>query len=178
MKRKTFIILFAIFTALLVVLSCTLPIYIVTSEEAADKSDEDEDEDEEEATAEPTATLTPTITSTPTYAVTPTVSVYLDGPWTIWEGTDQERLDIDFFQDGFSLVGNAATDDGHSILYEGAISYDGTTVSGTWRSTRGTSGNFVIYLDSSYSVFGGNMGGGMPFCGNRTSSSKPSPCLR
>jgi len=177
MKRKTVIILFALFTTLLVVLSCTLPIYIVTSDASDSKSDDEEEEEEEEAIEAPTATVEPTVTSTPTTAITP-VLVYLDGPWTIWEGIEEERLDIDFLQDGYSLVGNASTDDGHSLLYEGTISSDGTSVSGTWRSTRGTQGNFIMYLDSTYSVFGGNMGGGMPFCGNRLNSSKPSPCLR
>jgi hypothetical protein len=174
MKRKNVIILFALFTTLLVVLSCTLPIYIVSESES--KESATAEKEVIVVTATPEATTEPT--STPTLAVTPTVMVYLDGPWTIWEGTDQERLDIDFLQDGFSVTGNAATDDGYSILYEGIISYDGTTVSGTWRSTKGISGNFVFYLDSSYSVFGGNMGGGVPFCGNRLSAKKPSPCLQ
>ncbi len=175
MKKKNVIILFAVFTTLLVVLSCTLPIYIVANDSTTSKSDEEE---EVVATAIPTITPTATLTSTPTYNVTPTVMAYLDGPWTIWEGKNQDRLDIDFLQDGYSLTGNAATDDGYSILYEGTISYDGTTVDGTWKSSKGTSGNFVFYLDPTYSVFGGNMGGGIPFCGNRENSHKPSPCLR
>jgi len=176
MKKKV-IILIALFTAMLVALSCTLPIYIVAQNDATEDSSEPEVIKEViVVTATPEATAVPT--SVPTLAVTPTVMVYLDGPWTIWEGTDQERLDIDFLQDGYSLIGNAATDDGHSILYEGTISADGTSVSGTWRSSRGTTGSFIFYLDSSYSVFGGNMGGGVPFCGNRLSAKKPSPCLQ
>ena len=177
MKRTTLVVLIAIFSILLILLSCTLPIYIVTN---SDDDDDDDDEKDITNTPTPTATITqtPTLTYTPTYEVTPTVSVSLDGPWTIWEGTDQQRLDLNFFQDGFSVTANAGTDDGYSILYEGVISYDGYTVSGEWESTNGLSGTFVMYLDGSYGVFSGNMGGGVPFCGNRMNTSKPSPCLQ
>jgi hypothetical protein len=177
MKRNTTIILFAISALLLVVISCTLPIYIVTSPTTVDEDDEDKDV-ADTPTQIPAATETPNPTSTPTYAVTPTVSVNLDGPWTIWEGTAQKRLDIDFLQKGYDLTGNAATGDGQSLLFEGVVSYDGTNVTGTWQSTSGTSGNFIMYLDGSYTMFSGNMGGGVPFCGNRINSSKPDPCLR
>jgi hypothetical protein len=51
-------------------------------------------------------------------------------------------------------------------------------VSGTWETTSGTTGNFIMYLDSSYATFSGNMGGGVPFCGNRLNTSMPSPCLK
>ncbi len=176
MNRKNVIILIALFTTMLVVLSCTLPINVVAQNDTGTSSEPAVTKEVIVVTATPEATQAPT--STPTLSVTPTVNVYLDGPWTIWEGTKQTRLDIDFIQDGYSLVGNASTDDGHSILYEGTISSDGASVSGTWRSTRGTTGNFVMYLDSSYSVFGGNMGGGVAFCGNRENAKKPSPCLR
>ncbi len=170
MKRTTFIILFAILTILLILLSCTMPIYIVTAPTETDDGSTD--------TPTPTLTYTPTVTSTPTYAVTPTVTVSLDGPWTIWQGTSEQMLDINFLQDGFDIIGNAATDDDHSILYEGVISYDGTTVSGTWESTNGTSGSFIMYLDGTYGRFSGNMGGGVPFCGSRTNTAKPAPCLQ
>ncbi len=176
MNRKNVIILIALFTTMLVVLSCTLPIYIVAQTDTGKAPEAAATQQVIVITATPEPTVAPT--SAPTLSDTPSVLVYLDGPWTIWEGTKQERLDIDFLQDGYSLVGNAATDNGHSILYEGTISNDGTSVSGTWRSTKGSSGSFIFYLDSSYSVFGGNMGGGVPFCGNRVSSKKPSPCLQ
>ena len=176
MKRNTTIILFAISVLLLIVIACTLPIYIVTSPEAT------VEKEVVVVTAEPTMIppepVAPTVAVAPTYAVTPTVSVNLDGPWTIWEGRDQKRLDIDFLQKGFEVTGNAATEDGQSILYKGSISYDGTSVSGTWESTSGTTGSFVMYLESSYSMFSGNMGGGVPFCGNRLNTSMPSPCLK
>lgn len=178
MKRTTLIILFAIFSILLIMLSCTLPIYIVT-----DSNDDDSDDTETvvkvvTATPDPSIAVSPTEAYTPTSEITPVVNVSLDGPWTIWKGTDQKQLDIDFLQDGHSVVGNAATDDGYSILYNGTISPDGKTVSGKWESTNGLSGNFVMYLDGSYGTFGGNMGGGVPFCGTRVNSSKPSPCLQ
>ena len=177
MNRKNVIILIALFTAMLVVLSCTLPIYIVAQTDTGKSSEAAVTQQIIVVTATPEATVAPT--STPTLSVTPSVLVYLDGPWTIWEGTKQERLDIDFLQDGFSLVGNASTDDGHSNLIRRAPSaMTATSVSGTWRSTKGSSGSFIFYLDSSYSVFGGNMGGGVPFCGNRMNSKKPSPCLQ
>lgn len=175
MKRNNTIILFAISALLLIVISCTLPIYIVTSPTVATEKNETATD---VPTSVPAPTETPLPASTPTYAVTPTVIVNLDGPWTIWEGTAQKRLDIDFLQKGFDLTANASTEDGQSILFEGVISYDGTNVTGTWESTSGTTGNFIMYLDGSYTMFAGNMGGGVPFCGNRMNSSKPSPCLQ
>jgi hypothetical protein len=174
MKRNTTIILFAISILLLIVISCTLPIYIVTNPTTTSEEEDATDT----PTLTPTVTETPTPTSTPTYAVTPTVMVNLDGPWAIWEGTSEKRLDIDFLQKGFDLTANAATEDGQSILFKGVISYDGTNVTGTWESTSGTTGNFTMYLDGSYTMFAGNMGGGVPFCGNRMNSTKPSPCLQ
>jgi hypothetical protein len=175
MKRTIIITLFAVSALLLVVLSCTMPIYIVTNPTSESSS---KDEETSTPTLTPTVTETPAATYTPTYAVTPTVSVSLDGPWTIWEGTSQKMLDIDFLQDGYNVTANVATDDGQSLLFEGVISYDGTSVSGTWKMTSGVSGNFVMYLDASYSTFSGNLGGGVPFCGNRNSSSKPATCLQ
>lgn len=108
---------------------------------------------------------------------TPTVSVNLDGPWTIWQGSAEQKLTIDFLQQGYDLIGNAATGDGHSILFKGVISQDGTGVTGIWESTTGTSGNFTMSLNESLSSFLGNLGGGVPFCGTRMGTSKPSPCL-
>jgi ABC-type glycerol-3-phosphate transport system permease component len=173
MKRTSTVILIAIFSLFLILLSCTLPIYIVTNPTATS-----DDDATETPTYTPTITETPTPTSTPTYQVTPTVSVNLDGAWTIWQGTSQQRLDIDFLQKDYAITANAATGDGNSLLFEGTISYDGTNVTGDWESTNGTSGSFVMYLDGSYTMFSGNMGGGVPFCGNRLSSNMPSPCLK
>jgi hypothetical protein len=106
------------------------------------------------------------------------VAVNLDGPWTIWQGTSEQQLDIDFLQQGYSLVGNTATGSGHSLLFKGTISQDSKTVSGTWESTSGISGNFIITLDGSISSFSGNLGGGVPFCGSRNGTAKPSPCVK
>jgi hypothetical protein len=111
-------------------------------------------------------------------ASTPTVSVNLDGPWTIWQGTAGQHLMIDFLQQGYDLIANAATGDGHSILFKGVISHDGTDVTGVWESTTGTSGNFIMSLDQSLSSFSGNLGGGVPFCGTRMGTTKPNPCLK
>lgn len=174
MKRTSTVILLALFSLFLILLSCTLPIYIVTSPTSTAEGKDLT----ETPTYTPTITETPTPTSTPTYQVTPTVTVNLDGPWTIWQGTSQQRLDIDFLQKDYSVTANTATGDGHSLLIEGMVSYDGTNVSGEWESTNGTSGSFIMYLDGTYSTFSGNMGGGVPFCGNRLSSSMPSPCLQ
>jgi hypothetical protein len=111
-------------------------------------------------------------------SATPTVSVNLDGPWTIWQGSAEQQLAIDFLQQGYDLIGNAATDDGHSILFKGVVGQDGTSVTGTWESTTGTSGNFTMDLSESLSSFSGNLGGGVPFCGTRMGTSKPAPCLK
>lgn len=105
-------------------------------------------------------------------------TVNLDGPWTIWHGSDEQELEIDFLQQDHELVANAATNDGHSILFKGTIGQDGKSVSGIWENTTGTSGTFTIYLNDALSSFNGNLGGGVPFCGTRTGSSKPYPCLK
>ncbi|MDO9545728.1 MAG: hypothetical protein Q7J07_03130 [Pelolinea sp.] len=110
--------------------------------------------------------------------VTPTVSINLDGPWTIWQGSSEQQLSIDFLQQGYELIGNAATGDGHSILFKGTVGQDGKSVTGTWESTTGTSGNFLMDINDTLSGFSGNLGGGVPFCGTRTETSKPYPCLK
>ncbi len=172
MKRETTVIRIAIFSLFLILLSCTLPVYIVTTPAEVEKVITATPEE----SAADTATAEPTLTAT--FDVTPTVSVNLDGNWTIWQGTSQQELEIDFMQDGYSIVGNAATNDGHSMLFKGTISHDGQNVSGTWESTKGTSGTFTMYLEGAVSSFSGNMGGGVPFCGNRLSATMPSPCLK
>ena len=125
------------------------------------------------------AESTPLPTTEPTTsAETPAVPVNLVGPWTIWQGTKEKILDIDFLQQGYTLTGNTATDDGYSLLFNGTISQDGKSVTGTWESTNGTTGNFLMALDESLSTFSGNLGGGVPFCGNRSAATKPSPCIK
>jgi len=153
-------------------LSCTLPIYFGTPES--------------EATViyiEVTSTPAPPVenTATPTQqdvSITPTVSVNLDGKWIIWYGVSEEELDIDFLQQGYNLTANVAIGGDDSMLFKGTISQDGTSVNGTWESTDGSSGNFMVYLNSAFSAFSGNLGGGVSFCGVRAGSPKPSPCLK
>jgi hypothetical protein len=106
------------------------------------------------------------------------VPVNLDGPWTIWQGTAEQKLSIDFLQKGSDLIGNAATGDGNSMMFMGKISANGKSVSGTWESTSGTSGNFTMELNDALNSFAGNLGGGVPFCGTRMGSSKPYPCMK
>ena len=170
MKNRTT----AVFIALILVLftlACTLPFYVATApesevkivyveitstpEEVSDSANEDED-----------------------VAVTPPVPVNLDGSWTIWQGSAEQQLTIDFLQQGGDLTGNAATGGGHSILFKGVLSQDGTSITGRWENTTGTSGNFTMYLSESLSSFSGNLGGGVPFCGTRMGTSKPYPCLK
>ena len=168
---KVIITIFLVFFTI----ACTVPLYLTsTPPEVEEKivyveitstpeegEDEETDMDTEEEVAE-----------------TPSVSVSLDGPWTIWQGSSEQRLAIDFLQQGYELIGNAATGDGHSLLFKGTVGQDGKSATGTWESTTGTSGNFLMDFGDSLSSFSGNLGGGVPFCGMRTGSSKPSPCLK
>ena len=170
MKNRTTAVFIAL-TLVFFTLACTLPFYVATApesevkivyveitstpEEVSDSANEDED-----------------------VVVTPPVPVNLDGPWTIWQGSAEQQLTIDFLQQGGDLTGNAATGGGHSILFKGVLSQDGTSVTGTWENTTGTSGNFTMYLSESLSSFSGNLGGGVPFCGTRMGTSKPYPCLK
>lgn len=54
---------------------------------------------------------------------------------------------------------------------------DGTTATGTWRHTNGTSGPFTWYLVNGQQ-FNGNWGGTNQWCGFRTGSGAPTPCLK
>jgi hypothetical protein len=179
MKSSSLRLMIAIVVLLAVSVACSLPftlrpdepeekiVYVVVTSEPVPPA----------ATLPPAATPLPA--AEPTLpAVTPTVSVNLDGLWTIWQGTGEQQLSINFLQKGYSLIGNTATGDGESLLYKGTISQDGKSVTGTWDSTTGTSGSFLMYLDGSLTMFSGNMGGGVPFCGNRSGTTKPSPCIK
>ncbi len=173
MKNRTVVV----FIALMLVsftLACTIPSITVGSEPVekivyveitstpdviSDSTDEDDTDSED-------------------VAVTPPVPVNLDGPWTIWQGSAEQQLTIDFLQQGGDLTGNTATGGGNSILFKGVLSQDGTSLTGRWENTTGTSGNFTMYLSESLSSFSGNLGGGVPFCGTRLGTSKPYPCLK
>lgn len=154
-----------------ITLACTIPVYFASAPEAEEKivyveitstPKEVEGAEQAEEPVEPLAT----------------VSVNLDGPWTIWQGSAEQELSIDFLQQGFDLIGNAASGDGHSLMFKGVVSDDGKSVTGTWESTTGISGDFVMQLNDSLNSFAGNLGGGVPFCGTRMGSSKPYPCLK
>jgi len=173
MKNRTtvkFIAMMLVFFTL----ACTLPFYIATAPEPEEKIVYVEIT----STPEEVTESTETVEADQDIVVTQTVSINIDGAWTIWQGSVEQQLDIDFLQQGYDLVGNAAIGDGHSILFKGVINQDGTSVTGTWESTTGTSGNFTMDLSESLSSFSGNLGGGVPFCGTRMGTSKPQPCLK
>ena len=111
-------------------------------------------------------------------AATPSVAVNMDGIWTIWQGPGEQQLTINFLQQGYNLIGNTASGSGHSLLFKGTISQDSRGATGTWESTSGTSGTFIIYLSDSLQSFSGNLGGGVPFCGTRSGNLKPPTCLQ
>ncbi|MDP2966441.1 MAG: hypothetical protein Q8N39_10485 [Pelolinea sp.] len=174
--KSSFLRLVIVLIAILAVsVACSLP-FVISPVQPEEKIVYVEITSIPAAPPAPTSAPAPTAES-PAPAVTPTVSVNLDGSWAIWQGTSEQQLDIDFLQIGYSLVGNTATGNGHSLLFNGTISQDGKSVSGTWESTSGTSGSFIMALDASYSAFSGNLGGGVPFCGSR-SGTKPSPCIK
>ena len=173
MKSLSLRLIIALIAILAVSVACSLP-FVISPVEPEEKIIYVE---VTSTPVPPTATpLPPAEPAAP--ATTPTVSVNLDGPWTIWQGASEQKLDIDFLQQGYSLVGNTATDDGQSLLFNGTISQDGKNVTGTWESTSGTSGSFIMALDASLSSFNGNLGGGVSFCGNRSGITKPSPCIK
>jgi hypothetical protein len=174
MKSSSLHLFVAVIAILAFTVACSMP-FVISPVQPTEKIVfvEITSTPEAASTAAPTATV-----SSAAPAATPTVSVNLDGPWTIWQGVKEQQLDIDFLQQGYLLVGNTATDDGQSLLFKGTISQDGKSVSGTWESTTGTSGSFLMALDSSLANFSGNLGGGVPFCGNRGGFSKPSPCIK
>lgn len=171
MKSSSLRLVFVVSLVLLLAISCTLPFYIGPAEpEKEIVYIEVTSTPVEEAPAPAEAPASP--------AQTPTVSISLDGEWTVWQGTSEQQLKIDFLQQGYSIIGNAATGDGHSLLFNGIISQDGASATGSWESTKGTSGSFIIYMGSGLTSFSGNLGGGVPFCGTRSGVAKPSPCIK
>ena len=166
MKSSITRLVFAGTLVLLVGISCTLPFYI--------SSPEKEIVYVEVTTTPSSADEAPA--DEPQTGPTPTVSVNLDGEWTIWYGSSEKQLKISFLQKGYSLVGNTATGGANSLLFNGTIGQGNDNATGTWESTDGTSGNFVMQFGTGLTSFSGNMGGGVPFCGSR-SGAKPSPCL-
>lgn len=74
-------------------------------------------------------------------------------------------------QDGRNFTGTYANG-----TVEGTI--DGATATGTWRKTAdGTTGTFTWYLINGQQ-FNGNYGGTNQWCGYRSGSGAPSPCLK
>ncbi len=173
MKNRTTVKFIALMLVIFT-LACTLPFYIATAPEPEEKIVYVEIT----STPEEVAESTDTDETDQDIVATQAVSINLDGPWTIWQGSAEQQLTIDLLQQGYDLVGNAAIGEGHSILFKGVINQDGTSVTGTWESTTGTSGNFTMDLSESLSSFSGNLGGGVPFCGTRMGTSKPQPCLK
>ncbi len=172
MKKRKYTAIAVIFL-LGATLACTIPVNFVAEPEIVEKIVYVEIT----STPEDVAELDEVEEQEPAEAETESVPVNMDGAWTIWQGSSEQKLSIDFLQKNADLIGNAATNDGHSLMFDGVISADGTTVSGTWESTDGTSGNFQIELNDALNSFSGNLGGGVPFCGTRMGSSKPYPCL-
>jgi hypothetical protein len=155
---------------LLATIACTLP-FTITPVEPEEKIIYIEiTSTPEETTAEAETPTDP--------AATPPVAVNLDGIWTIWQGAGEQQLTINFLQQGYTIIGNAASGSGHSLLFKGTINQDSKGATGTWESTSGTSGVFSIYLADSMQTFSGNLGGGVAFCGTRSGNLKPSPCLK
>lgn len=173
MKSSSLRLIIALIAIMAVSVACSLP-FVISPVEPEEKIVIVE----VTSTPLPPAAATQSAAEATLPAATPAVAVNLDGSWTIWQGTKEQKLDIDFLQQGYNLVGNTATNDGQSLLFKGTINQDSKGVSGTWESTIGTSGSFTMVLDSSVSMFSGNMGGGVPFCGNRSGVTKPSPCLK
>jgi hypothetical protein len=173
MNNRTSKVIITIFLVFFTI-ACTLPFYVAPAPEAEEKIVYVEIT----STPEMDESTDDVMDADEDVEVTPTVSVNLDGPWTIWQGNSEQQLSIDFLQQGYELIGNAATGDGHSILFKGMVSQDGKSVTGTWESTTSTTGNFLMDLGVTLSSFSGNLGGGVPFCGTRTGTSKPNPCLK
>jgi len=171
-KRKISAIVFILLIG--TTLACTIPIYFGSEPEVEEKIvyvEITSTPDEAEAEAE-------TETDEEESEDEVVLQVNMDGLWTIWRGSNEQRLSIDFLQKGSDVVGNTATDDGHSLLFVGTIGSDGKTVNGTWESTSGTSGDFMMEFSDEMDSFSGNLGGGVPLCGSRTANAKPSPCLK
>jgi len=174
MKSSSIRLTIALLAIMAVTVACSLP-FVISPVQPEEKI----------VYVEVTSTPLPQLVATtappaqPTQPVsTPAVAINIDGPWKIWQGTGEQQLDIDFLQQGYNLIGNTATGNGGSLLFKGTISQDSKSVSGIWESTSGTSGTFVMIFDAAISSFSGNLGGGVPFCGSRGSTAKPSPCIK
>lgn len=175
MKSTSLKLISVILTISIFMLSCTLPFYFGTAE-PEEKIVYVEVTVTPENPADTTEDTSEAAEGAP--AATPTVSVSLDGDWTIWYGVDEDELSLSFLQQGYSLIANVATGGDDSLLFTGVINQDGSGVEGTWESTDGTEGHFIMTLGSGLSTYTGNMGGGVAFCGARGSAVKPSTCLK
>jgi len=116
-----------------------------------------------------------TSTIAPTTVVTKNVD--WDGKWKIWMGDSSKGYTIDFLVQGDKISGTTVITNHNSISFIGIIQEDGGTIEGTWENTDGTSGDFYMYIDSSEDVFTGRLSSSSAFCGNRASSTQPSPCF-
>ena len=171
MKLSRSKLLTAMAVTLFIAVACTLP-FTITPVEPEEKIVYVE---VTPVIEEVVATEVP-VQAAPTATVSVPVSV--EGIWTIWQGTNEEQLTVNFLQQGFVLTANVATGSGHSMLLKGNLNQDNSSVTGTWESTNGSSGAFNMYLDATGQFFTGNLGSGIPFCGARTGIPKPGSCLR
>ena len=169
-------ILIVVVAVLAANLACSFPLYITPAIQPTSALPEIVDQQplqtETLPTLEPTQTVEPTATSMAT-----ALAARWDGPWTIWFGDAQTKVEIDFVQDGIKIVGNAVHKKGHSIAFTGQIAADGVTVNGNWEATDGTSGTFTMYDLDSFAQFNGNLDGRSPFCGARVATNKPASCF-
>ncbi len=91
-----------------------------------------------------------------------------EGNWNVLCVTCDGPMSIS--QDGRTFTGTYVNG-----TVEGTI--DGVTATGTWKTTGGTSGPFTWYLLNGLQ-FNGNYGGTNQWCGYRSGSGAPSPCLK
>jgi hypothetical protein len=115
-------------------------------------------------------------TATPAPTAIVTMDVDWDGQWTVWMGDSSKSYTIDFLVQGDKISGSTVLGT-NSISFIGTIQEDGATVIGDWENTDGTSGNFYMYMDESEETFTGRLSSSSGFCGNRSSSIKPSTCF-
>ena len=114
--------------------------------------------------------------ATPAPTAIVAMDVDWDGQWTVWIGSNSRSYTIDFLVQGDKISGSTVLGS-NSISFIGTIQEDGATVIGDWENTDGTSGNFTMYMDESENTFTGHLSSSSGFCGNRSSSIKPSTCF-
>ena len=130
------------------------------------------------ATATPTMTITATSTSTQTFTPTTPAPAPFAGSWTMIVAGSSPTVNIT--QTGNIISGSFKMAGGNIVTFNGTLSSDNQTVTGTFTQSAGDAGDFVWHVFNNLMQFNGHgVANSVTFewCGYRAGQSAPVPCL-